>query len=117
MRRVLQMTDKTSILIVDDNETLLTTISIILKRSEHKVEVANNGHDAIVKVQHNSYDMIILDYKMPGLSGLETLKEIRNMGSDVPVVFMTAYEQHDFIDEAGEMGVLAVFNKPFEEPA
>lgn len=75
---------------------------------------APNGSVALEIVETNTPDLILLDMKIPGMDGLEILRNIRKMGIDTKVIMMTAYGELDLIQEAREMGALAHFTKPFD---
>jgi len=91
---------KIKILWIDDEIDLLRAHIIFLQEKEYEVETANNGSDAIELVGSNYYDIIFLDENMPGLSGLETLTEIKALAPNVPVVMITKSEEENIMDEA-----------------
>lgn len=88
------------ILWTDDEIDLLRAHIIFLQEKGYEVDTATNGHDAIEKVRENYYDIIFLDENMPGISGLETLTEIKNLAPNVPVVMITKSEEENIMDEA-----------------
>src|SRR5690606_26724780 len=73
---------------------------IFLESKGYEVETANNGLDAVEKVKENYYDIIFLDENMPGLTGLETLTQIKTLSPIVPVVMITKSEEENIMDEA-----------------
>lgn len=75
---------------------------------------AANGPTALEIVKQESPDLILLDMKIPGMDGLEILRNLRKMGAESKVIMMTAYGELDLIQEAMEMGALAHFTKPFD---
>lgn len=91
---------KPRILWVDDEIDLLRPHIIFLQEKNYEVETANNGSDAIDKVNENFYDVIFLDENMPGMTGLETLTEIKSVLPNVPVVMITKSEEENIMDEA-----------------
>lgn len=88
------------ILWVDDEIDLLRAHIIFLEKKGYEIETANNGLDAIEKVKDNYYDIIFLDENMPGLTGLETLTQIKTVVANVPVVMITKSEEENIMDEA-----------------
>lgn len=78
------------ILIVDDNELNRLLGKRLLERDGHLVQLACDGKEAIAMVSLNELDLVLMDLQMPGLDGLETMKEIRRLGSSVPVIALTA---------------------------
>jgi len=91
---------KTRILWVDDEIDILRAHIIFLEEKGYDVETANNGLDAIEKVKGNFYDIIFLDENMPGMTGLETLNQIKIFSPNVPVVMITKSEEENIMDEA-----------------
>ncbi len=92
--------NKPRILWTDDEIDLLRAHIIFLEEKGYEVETANNGSDAIEKVQENFYDIIFLDENMPGMTGLETLTKIKTINPNVPVVMITKSEEENIMDEA-----------------
>lgn len=88
------------ILWTDDEIDLLRAHIIFLKEKGYDVETASNGPDAVEKVQNNFYDIIFLDENMPGMTGLETLTQIKTIAPNVPVVMITKSEEENIMDEA-----------------
>jgi len=89
------------ILWADDEIDLLKPLQIFLEKKGYKVEMVSNGYDAIEQLKENGkFDVVFLDESMPGLSGLETLPEIKKIRSDVPVVMITKNEAENIMDEA-----------------
>lgn len=88
------------ILWVDDEIDLLTPYIIYLKEKNYDVLTANNGQDAIELCRTQSVDIVFLDENMPGLSGLETLQEIKNLRPQLPVVMITKSEEESIMEQA-----------------
>lgn len=88
------------ILWADDEIDLLKPHVMFLKAKGYDVETVSNGRDALDCVASKHYDMIILDENMPGLSGLETLSEIKRAQPDVPVIMITKSEEEDIMNQA-----------------
>lgn len=91
---------KTKILWTDDEIDLLRAHIIFLQEKGFEVVTANNGTDAVELVRNSNFDIIFLDENMPGLSGLQTLSEIKIIDPHVPVVMITKSEEEDIMDEA-----------------
>ena len=91
---------KPRILWIDDEIDVLRAHIIFLQEKGYEVETANNGLDAVEMVKNNFYDIIFLDENMPGMSGLETLNEIKSVSPNVPVVMITKSEEENIMDEA-----------------
>ncbi|MDR4505503.1 MAG: sigma-54 dependent transcriptional regulator [Candidatus Scalindua sp.] len=102
------------ILIVDDDDLSRSYISEVLVRNGYTVENADDGHKAISMITNTSYDIIFLDLKMPGLSGLDVLKKIKmNSKEETIVVMMTAYGSIESAVEAMRIGAYDYVIKPF----
>ena len=91
---------KPRILWIDDEIDVLRAHIIFLQEKDYEVETANNGLDAVEKVKHSFYDIIFLDENMPGMTGLETLTELKAVSPNVPVVMITKSEEENIMDEA-----------------
>ncbi|SHF57573.1 Response regulator receiver domain-containing protein [Mariniphaga anaerophila] len=91
---------KPRILWVDDEIDVLRAHIIFLESKDYEVETANNGLDAIEMVKKSFFDIIFLDENMPGMTGLETLNEIKTVSPNVPVVMITKSEEENIMDEA-----------------
>jgi len=91
---------KTKILWTDDEIDLLRAHIIFLEEKGFDVVTANNGTDAIELVRKDFFDIIFLDENMPGLSGLQTLNEIKTIDPNLPVVMITKSEEEDIMEEA-----------------
>ncbi len=106
-------TDKT-ILIVDDNRINQVVTSRILEKSQFKVEVCDNGMDAVEKVRNSRYDLVLMDVNMPGISGLEASRLIRDFNIIVPIIALTAVEIEEIREEIFEAGMNDIIVKPYD---
>ncbi len=100
-------------LIVDDQAGVRYLLYEIFKEIGYKVEVASSGQEAIDKVKELQPPVVVLDVKMPGMSGLETLDCLRKISEEIQVVIMTAYSEMDVVDKAREKGIEHYIVKPF----
>ncbi|HPD94516.1 MAG TPA: PglZ domain-containing protein [Tenuifilaceae bacterium] len=89
-----------TILWVDDEIDLLRPYVIFLEQKGYNVETATNGHDAIEMVNAKPFDLVFLDENMPGISGLETLNQIKQIRPTLPVVMVTKSEEENIMDDA-----------------
>jgi DNA-binding NtrC family response regulator len=106
------MSDELTILVVDDNEDLLDTFSMILKRRGFCVETADNGTSAVNKFREHNFDVILMDIVMPEMNGVEAFRKIRELDPEASVILMTAYSEEELIQIAKEEGARKVINKP-----
>jgi DNA-binding response OmpR family regulator len=88
------------ILWVDDEIDLLTPHILFLEKKNYVVTTCNNGQDAIDLFDVENFDIVFLDENMPGLSGLETLAEIKEKKSSIPVIMITKSEEEYIMEEA-----------------
>lgn len=88
------------ILWTDDEIDVLKSHILFLEEKGFIIETATNGDDAIECVRKSDFDLIFLDENMPGLSGLETLKIIKSIAPDIPVIMITKSEEENIMDEA-----------------
>ena len=102
------------ILIVDDQFGIRVLLQEVLQREGYAIFQAPNGPSALELVRTENPDLVLLDMKIPGMDGLEILRNIRKLELDTKVIMMTAYGELDLIQEAMEMGALAHFTKPFD---
>lgn len=107
-----------NMLVVDDDEFLCETAMDILKSIGIKAERALSGEKAIeLVIQHHQkgadYQIILLDWKLPGMNGVQVAKEIRrNLGDEVPILLISAYDWSEFEAEARAAGVSGFISKP-----
>ena len=91
---------QTTILWADDEIDLLKPHILFLKEKGYDVTPVNSGADAIEQIQEQSYDLVFLDENMPGLTGLQTLTEIKAIRPTVPVVMITKSEEEHIMESA-----------------
>lgn len=94
------MATKTSILWIDDEIEMFGGHQMFLKGKGYTLETATNGYDALNLLEHTNYDIIFLDENMPGISGLDTLLEIKKFKPDIPVVMVTKNEEEHIMEQA-----------------
>ena len=88
------------ILWVDDEIELLKPHILFLEAKNYEVSKCTNGADAIDLIQENNYDIVFLDENMPGLTGIETLTEIKNNKPNLPVIMITKSEEEYIMEDA-----------------
>jgi len=108
------MEEKASILIVDDNISLCKTMSFALRRKGYSVTTANDGLEAIERVEERPFDMVFMDIKMPLMDGVETYKRIKEIRPEAAVMMMTAYAVEELVQEALQKGAYGVVYKPLD---
>jgi two-component system NtrC family sensor kinase len=103
------------VLIVDDSDEVRDIIiNLILEPAGYRVLTANNGADGFRMVKKEQPDLLILDEQMPGMTGIQILRAMRDQNIQVPVIFMTAFGSEDLAVQAFRLGVRDYVIKPFE---
>lgn len=110
------MTTK-SILIIDDDRDMRLAIQETLTRRGHATTLACNGTEALERLREKEYQTIITDMKMPGISGLEVLREVKKRGLNTPLILITAYGKIEDAVEAMKAGAFDYIQKPFSSEA
>jgi len=105
---------KLSILIVDDDEGICDTMADILGEMNYTVKIATDGYKAIELVKTHDYTLTLMDVRMPGLDGLETLKRVRQVRPSMKVIMITAYVHDEMMNEIRKVGVEAILSKPIK---
>ena len=104
---------KARILVVDDNESNLTVMRVLLAGTQVKVDMANSGEQCLSKVAYQQYHLILMDYMMPGMDGAETLRRLKMIpGFQVPVVALTANAMAGMEEKLLSVGFTAFAAKP-----
>jgi DNA-binding NtrC family response regulator len=102
------------ILIVDDELIVRESLGGWLERDGHKVDKAASGEEALEKCKNTRFDILLLDIKMEGMSGLEVLRKVKENDPDVSVVMITAYGSIPSAIEAMKSGAYEYLLKPFD---
>src|SRR5208337_2266142 len=108
------MNRKPRVLVVDDEEVARKNVSHILEKDAYEVLTAEDGRDALAKLSEASFDVVISDLKMPGVSGLEVLESIRQTRPDTRVIMVTGYATVSSAVEAMKKGAFSYISKPFK---
>ena len=114
MIRGVESLDKKKLLIVDDQVGIRILLLEVFATEGYDTFQAANGRTALDIVRTNRPDLVLLDMKIPGMDGLEILKQIKEYDQDIKVIMMTAYGELDMIKEATDLGALMHFTKPFD---
>ena len=85
---------------VDDEIELLKGYILFLQKKGYEVVIVSNGADAIEKCRNQTFDLVLLDEMMPGLTGLETLQQIKEISPATPIVMVTKSEEENIMDQA-----------------
>ena len=102
------------VLIVDDQPGMAETLADILEDEGCEVILATNGAQALQQAAKHRIDMVLMDVIMPGMSGVDALRALRQVNPQTPVVMMTGYKVEHLMKEAMREGSLAVLQKPVD---
>lgn len=102
------------ILFVDDEESMCEMMKIVLEKDGHVVDTAADGLAGFDLFRENDYDLVIQDLKMPGMNGIELLRNFKAHNERVPVVILTAFSTWDAAVEAMRLGAYDYLKKPFD---
>jgi CheY-like chemotaxis protein len=111
------------ILVVDDDEMVRSTVKAMLESRGHEVAVAVDGEDGLRQLQKQSFDLVLCDIFMPNKDGIGTLREVRRVSADLPVIIMTGGSPNagrigergdvDYLHMARLLGATRTIGKPF----
>lgn len=103
------------ILVVDDEKSFRTTTRIFLESENYRVVLAEDGRTALDMVRREPPDLVLLDLVLPGLSGVDVLRELHSMDLDLPVIVVTAYPDSEMMAEALRYPPVMLLPKPQEK--
>jgi DNA-binding NtrC family response regulator len=101
------------VLVVDDTKNIRMLLTTCLELNDYQVVSASNGSDAIELFKSEKFDFAFLDIKLPGVSGTEVLRRIRDINITIPIVIMTAFATVRNAVECTKLGAVAYLQKPF----
>jgi CheY-like chemotaxis protein len=101
------------VLVVEDDERVAELFASTLEEAGHAAMVCHNGPDGLAMIRDYSPEVVFLDVRMPGMSGIEVLRAIRSMDASLPVILVTGHATPGEIEQARQLGVTEVVNKPY----
>ena len=108
------MSQQANILIVDDDETVTDFLSAGLEETEgYHCFTVNTGEDVLDRLSRNNIDIILLDLRLPGISGMDVLNDVKLTYSDTPVIIITGVEHVQTAVDAMKLGAVDYITKPF----
>src|SRR5687768_15985605 len=107
---------RSRVLVVDDESSIRDLLTKTLALAEYDVDTAPDGRAALERLRLYPYDLLIADLKMPGLDGLNVIREAKRMKADLPVIIITGYSTETAAIEAVNLGVSGYLTKPFRVP-
>ncbi len=102
------------ILLVDDDRDTCSVVATLLRAWHYDVDTANDGLAALQLVDQKPYALALIDYRMPGMNGVDLFREMRGRQPDITGIFMTGYTTIDVVFPAIESGILRVLTKPVD---
>ena len=105
------------IIVIDDESAIRKSFELALEESGYGVDTASSGKKGLEMLQNQAYDLVFLDLKMPGMTGVQTLRELRKRDGNTPVYIVTAFygEFFEELSAMAEEGVeFEVLNKPVD---
>ncbi|MDY7038950.1 MAG: response regulator, partial [Thermodesulfobacteriota bacterium] len=108
------MTKKPRILVVDDEAAMRESLNDWLLEDGYEVGLAAGGEEALIMASENSWEVILLDLKMPGMDGIETLRRLKEISPEAEILMMTAYATVDTAVQAMKEGAYDYLVKPFD---
>jgi DNA-binding NtrC family response regulator len=102
----------TKVLIVDDEKDFVEMFSLRLEAQGERVSTAYSGTDALKLLEHTAIDVVVLDIRMPGMDGIDTLKEIKKLYPNVEVILLTGHGSTETAVEGMKLGAFDYLMKP-----
>ena len=104
---------ETSILVVDDDIAVCRILHRMLSDQQYQVELSHSVADALGAVEQKSFDVFVVDYKLPDGTGLDVAEWIRSKGSNAPIILLSGYEASAVALRAEKLNIFDVIEKPF----
>ncbi|MCX5707969.1 MAG: response regulator [Candidatus Omnitrophica bacterium] len=101
-----------SILVVDDEEVIREYFQKVL--FDYRVMVAASGEEALALLRHDRPDLVLLDIRLPGIDGIQTLKKIKEFDKNITVIMLSAFGDQNTSKQAAKFGAYAFLSKPFD---
>ena len=101
------------ILVVDDNVFIRRSLRSVLEAQEEweVCDEASDGREAVAKFDHEKFDVIVLDFQMPGMNGLDVAKQITQRSPSTPILMVTLHDSPQLVEEARKVGIRGVCSK------
>jgi DNA-binding response OmpR family regulator len=108
------MQNQAKILVVDDEPTICSMMTVYLTQIGYRVQTVNSGEEALTLFEKDSPDMVLLDISMPGMRGIDVLQHMKNQKANCGVIMLSAYGDDATIQEALDLGAYCYIQKPME---
>lgn len=107
------MAENVKIVVIDDEPSVLESFKMILKIKDYDVTTFPDGPSALAQFEKGKFDLAFIDYKLPGMDGLEILKKLKEADQEIEVIIVTAYATEASHANAITLGALEYLRKPF----
>src|SRR5210317_1663954 len=104
---------KMKILLIDDDQWIRDSLRIFFEAEGCQLQALETAEEGLFAIKEDTYDIIIVDYKLPGQDGIEFLKRIRTVNSDAIKILITAYKSKPVVSEAKKLDIQGFIEKPF----
>lgn len=102
-----------NILLIDDDEWIRDSMRVFFETEGCRITSLETAEEALEMIHRQDFDIVICDYKLPGLNGLTLLKEVLQVQTHALTMLITAYKTAELVSEAKKIGVHAFIAKPF----
>ena len=102
------------ILLIDDEQSQITSIKAFLKRRNYSVFTANSGFEGMKIIESTSVDLVLSDFRMPDMTGLEVVKAVKDHNPEIPVVVITAFSDTQDAVKVMKEGAFDYLSKPID---
>jgi DNA-binding NarL/FixJ family response regulator len=97
--------DRLLLLIAEDNALMRESLCLVLQQEFEIAAVVDNGPEVLQRIEELHPDILLLDISLPGMSGLKVARELRRIGNNTRIVFLTGYMEAAYVEEAARIGV------------
>ena len=117
MKQVSMVEEQTMIYVIDDDESVRKAFGRLLRSVNLEVETFSSAEEFLKGPKANRNACIIVDIRMPGLTGLDLQRKLKDQGIQIPVIVITASDDAQVREQARELGAVAFFRKPIDDQA
>lgn len=103
----------TKILLIDDDEWIRDAMTLFFEAEGCQIMALETAEEALVEIHRHNYGIVICDYKLPGIDGLQLLKEVQKAKPNTKMILITAYKTDALVSEAKQIGIHDFISKPF----
>src|SRR5215470_17844382 len=110
------MNQRSKVLLIEDDQGIVVTLRRLLTEEGHQVEIETRGDTGLERARTKPFDVVITDMKLPGLNGLEVVRQLHSARPRLPIILITAHGTTETAIEATKSGAYDYLVKPFEMP-